>query len=272
MKRKSPDRKQYIVNPKLEELLWFVYTVKCGNAARASKKLKIRNTALIPAGNRRLEKQLGIKLLNQNAGPTEAGIEFAKYAARVLAAHRRAMRAMKKFEKTHNALPRITLHVETWMLDKLDFQQIIPIYEIDKIIRYDEPMKLWHRATISKKKDAFVVCNSSMYDELSPRFSEKHTIVNYLTKFFGNKKADQTLIRQIEMNCFGPTPIGNLLPDGVEVVKVATVENPVELRNAILGGSGVGVLPVFHWSDGLTEIFPEENFSSVSIWLLTNVK
>jgi len=271
MKKRRANPRRFSISPRLEELEWFLATVKYGNAAQASKALKIDNTTTIPDGNRRIIKTVGVKLLNQDNTLTEAGEVFVKYAIRVLAAHRKMLREIKKVEAAERANPKIVLHVENWMLDAVNFAEILPNYEIRHLIRYDEPAELWQKAALPKKRDAFVIGNFSVYESLESKYNHKPEIINYRLRLYGSDPVDTYPIRGIDINSFGFIDPQQLLPEGIPMVKVAEVANPVELRHAILGGAGVGCLPTLHWSDGLVDIFPQGKYQPVKIWLMTNV-
>jgi DNA-binding transcriptional LysR family regulator len=211
-----------VVEPKLEALKWFVLCVDLGSAQAASKKLKMDNTSIIPNSNRKMESILQVKLFDTCRKPTEDGLALYKYAKKVLAAHRKLLRQMKKLSDAEKIRPSVAIHVERWLsIVTPNLADLLSAkYQITRIVPYDS-FSEWHEARSRPKGDVFVSVGES----------QGEVIQELPVALLGIDKGRR---------------IGGLWegvlnqPEGL----VAEVDNPVEMAYAISTGIGSGYLPL----------------------------
>ena len=211
-----------VVEPKLEALRWFVLCVELGSAQAASKKLKIGNTAIIPNSNRKMEAIFQVKLFDSFRKPTPDGMALYKHAKKVLAAHRKLLREMKKLGDAQKVRPQVAVHVERWLgivtpnlADLLSDK-----YQVTKIIAYD-----------------------SFSDWLAKRDKPGHDIF-----VSAHENAKGEAIQTLPISLFGTDPNRLITGEWYGYLSetqegVAEVSNPIEMAYAISNGIGSGYLP-----------------------------
>lgn len=269
MGKHTHNARVHTVYPKLEELRWFVLTVKFGNTRIAADKLGILNYAIIPNANRRIEQLVGVKLLDKNNVPTQAGEVFLKHAKRVLAAHARMLRATRKTPLSQEALLPATVHIENWLLHKLDLCKALP-YEARTVITYDEPMELYEAAKKPGRRGVFIITNSNAVPNLTGQLAAVK-LLDYKLRLYSASPVGLP-IRWIDTDCFGGSLRSELPDGGRRFHEVGCVPNLVAVRNALLGNPGLcGYLPA-EWAEDFSEVFREIPSVDVPIWLLSAVQ
>ena len=272
-KKRLEGARVHLVYPKLEELRWFLATVKHGTAQKAAKSLGIGNFATIPNANRRIQDQVGVKLLNRDNTLTEAGQVFAKHAARVLSAHERMLKESAKVASSQAALPPATVHVENWLLDKWSLSSLQ--FEVRTVVTYDEPMELYEAAKNPGRRGVFIVTNSAAAASLLTCGKLASTkLFEYKLKLYGQQGMTISPLRWLDMDCFGRlgASLQDNLPTHVSTHCVGCVSNPTAMRYALLGNCSLaGWLPE-EWADGLLELFPEKVPVTVPVWMLAAVQ
>lgn len=262
----------HMMYPKLEELNWFLETVKQGTAKKAADKLGIENFAIIPNANRRIQQQVGVKLLNADNTLTEAGEVFAAHAKRVLAAHKQMLRATGKVASAQAALPPATVHVENWLLDKFNLSSLP--FEVRTVVTYDEPSELYEATKHPGRRGVFIITNSDAAASLACGKLQLSKLFEYKLKLYGQDQISFSPMRWLDMGCFGRVrfSLPDHLPTHVEAQEVGCVDNPISCRYALLGNPCVaGWLPE-EWSEGLLELFPEKVPVLAPVWMLTAVQ
>jgi DNA-binding transcriptional LysR family regulator len=271
-KKRLEGARVHLVYPKLEELRWFLATVKHGTAQKAAKSLGMGNFATIPNANRRIQDQVGVKLLNRNNTLTEAGQVFATHAARVLKAHERMLKESAKVASAQAALPPATVHVENWLLDKFHLSSLK--LDIRTIVTYDEPMDLYEAAKNPGRRGVFIITNSAAAASLSGGKLASTKLLEYKLKLYGQHDISFSPMRWLDMDCFGRlgASLQDNLPTHVSTHCVGCVSNPTAMRYALLGNCSLaGWLPE-EWADGLLELFPEKVPVTVPVWMLAAVQ
>lgn len=266
--KQTHNAKVHTIYPKLEELRWFLMTVQYGNTRIAADKLGIKNYAIIPNSNRRIEQVVGAKLLNRNNTLTDAGRVFARCARRVLASHKTMMKSTRKAE-SQAALPPATVHVENWLLHKLNLYSVLP-YEIREVVGYDEAMELYEATRKPGRRGVFLITNSNAVPNLTGRLAAVK-LFEYQLRLYTLDKVGYPSIRWMNTGCFG-VDLRKALPLGQCFHEVGEVPNCLAMRYALLGNPGLcGHLPA-EWAEGLTELFCEKVPLVVPIWLLSDVE
>lgn len=271
-KKRFENARVHLVYPKLEELKWFLATVRYGTAQKAAIKLGIGNFSVIPNANRRIQQLVGVKLLNRDNTLTEAGEVFAKHAARVLAAHRRMLAATGKVAGAQEALPPATLHIENWLLDAFD-PSTMP-FEVKTVIQYEDPMALYEATKHPGRRGVFVITNSDAAASLAGGKLKMSKLFEFRLRLYGQPDISFSPMRFIDLNCFGKVSVSlaSHLPTHIATHETAEVNNPVAMRYALLGNPALaGWLPE-EWSDDLPELFPEKVPVVVPVWMLTTVQ
>jgi DNA-binding transcriptional LysR family regulator len=211
-----------VVEPKLEALRWFVLCVELGSAQAASKKLKMGNTAIIPNSNRKMESILQVKLFDSYRKPTPDGMVLYKHAKKVLAAHRKLLREMKKLGNAHKVRPQVAVHVERWL----------------SIVTPNLSDLLSDKYQITK-----VVCYDSFSDWLATRARPGHDVF-----VSASPNAEGEVIQELPVVLFGSDPNRIMAGDWLgwesySEEQVANLANPVEMAYAISTGIGSGYMP-----------------------------
>lgn len=269
MGKHTHNARVHTVYPKLEELRWFVMTVKFGNTRIAADKLGILNYAIIPNANRRIEQLVGVKLLDRNNVPTQAGEVFLKHAKRVLAAHARMLRLTRKIPLSQEALLPATVHIENWLLHKLDLSKVL-LYEARTVITYDEPMEVYEATKKPGRRGVFIITNSNVVPNLIGRLAAIK-LFDYELRLYSASPVGLP-IRWIDTDCFGDSLRSFLPDDGKRFHEIGCAPNLVAIRNALLGNPGLcGYLPA-EWSEGFSEVFREIPSAVVPVWALSDVQ
>lgn len=270
-KKRLEGARVHLVYPKLEELRWFLATVKHGTAQKAAKSLGIGNFATIPNSNRRIQDQVGVKLLNRDNTLTEAGQVFAKHAARVLSAHKRMLREAARVAGAQAALPPATVHIENWLLDKFNLS-ILPV-ESKTVITYDDPMELYEATKNPGRRGVFIVTNTHFAQISAKGRLTLSKLFDYKLKLYGSDDISFSPMRWLDLDCFGNIEKRRQeMPTRIETRCVGSVDNPMAMRYALLGNSALaGWLPE-EWADGLLELFPEKVPVEVPVWMLSSVE
>jgi hypothetical protein len=263
---------KHAITPRLEQLRWFLATIRYGSTREASKRLGVLNNSVIPNSNRSIQKELGIKLLNQNGTTTPAGEEFVKHAKRILATHSRMLKAMAKQKDVEAYRPIVTLHAEVWMLDKFQVSICADKYKIQKIVGHNNCMELYQELPKLHRNALFLITNPIAVGFHESKFKVE-IISSYKLNLYKNPSQDpNSRLPVLTMDCFGPADLW-MEPTILQEANLydISVDNPVAMRNAILGGAGIGYLPE-EWADGLEQIFPKEKSVKAPIWLFSTVQ
>ena len=227
-KRASPT--VYKMSPKLEELRWFVLTVEHGSAHRASLKVGTKNLATIATSNRRMEQFFNTDLFDPDRKPTQAGMVFYEYAKKVLQAHEKMVKKVKKAATGCNA-PRVPGCIEEWL--KIAHPSILnqaTDFRINRIITY-ETFADWLSAARSTGPKLLVSANRAAIVNLQREFKYSKVLAT-LPTFDFTCGDGRRILPAWDMDLMSAQKEDDIIAD-----------NPSIMAYTLVGRGGVGRMP-----------------------------